>query len=41
MRTMRRELMELQYAGVQCEVSQDHPVSALDKACGQGYTQQE
>ncbi|MGD0444463.1 MAG: DUF1800 domain-containing protein [Edaphobacter sp.] len=36
-----RELMELHTLGVQCEVSQDHPVSALDKACGQGYTQQD
>jgi uncharacterized protein (DUF1800 family) len=34
-----RELMELHTLGVQCEVSQDHPVSVLDKACGQGYTQ--
>jgi uncharacterized protein (DUF1800 family) len=36
-----RELMELHTLGVQCEVSQDHPASALDKACGQGYTQQD
>lgn len=36
-----RELMELHTLGVQCEVSQDHPVSALDPACGQGYTQQD
>jgi uncharacterized protein (DUF1800 family) len=36
-----RELMELHTLGVQCEVSQDHPVGALDKACGQGYTQQD
>ena len=36
-----RELMELHTLGVQCEVSQDHPVSALDKSCGQGYTQQD
>jgi uncharacterized protein (DUF1800 family) len=36
-----RELMELHTLGVQCEVSQDHPMSALDKACGQGYTQQD
>jgi uncharacterized protein (DUF1800 family) len=36
-----RELMELHTIGVQCEVSQDHPVSSLDKACGQGYTQQD
>ncbi len=36
-----RELMELHTLGVQCEVSQDHPVSALDKDCGQGYTQQD
>ncbi len=36
-----RELMELHTLGVQCEVSQDHPVSALDKACGRGYTQQD
>jgi uncharacterized protein (DUF1800 family) len=34
-----RELMELHTVGVQCEVSQDHPVSALSAACGQGYTQ--
>jgi uncharacterized protein (DUF1800 family) len=36
-----RELMELHTLGVQCEVSQDHPVSALDPACGKGYTQQD
>ena len=36
-----RELMELHTLGVQCEVSQDHPVSALEKACGRGYTQQD
>jgi uncharacterized protein (DUF1800 family) len=36
-----RELMELHTLGVQCEVSQDHPTNALDKACGQGYTQQD
>ena len=36
-----RELMELHTLGVQCEVSEDHPMSALDKACGQGYTQQD
>jgi uncharacterized protein (DUF1800 family) len=36
-----RELMELHTLGVQCEVSQDHPVKALDKACGKGYTQQD
>jgi uncharacterized protein (DUF1800 family) len=36
-----RELMELHTLGVQCEVSQDHPINALDKACGQGYTQQD
>jgi uncharacterized protein (DUF1800 family) len=36
-----RELMELHTLGVQCEVSQDHPIRALDKACGQGYTQQD
>jgi uncharacterized protein (DUF1800 family) len=36
-----RELMELHTLGVQCEVSQDHPVSALDPACGRGYTQQD
>jgi uncharacterized protein (DUF1800 family) len=36
-----RELMELHTLGVKCEVSQDHPVSALDNACGQGYTQQD
>ena len=36
-----RELMELHTLGVQCEVSEDHPVSALEKDCGQGYTQQD
>jgi uncharacterized protein (DUF1800 family) len=36
-----RELMELHTVGVQCEVSQDHPVSALIPACGRGYTQQD
>ena len=36
-----RELMELHTIGVACEVSQDHPVSALNKACGRGYTQQD
>ncbi|MEO6805946.1 MAG: DUF1800 family protein, partial [Edaphobacter sp.] len=36
-----RELMELHTIGVQCEVSQDHPVSVLDKACGRGYTQED
>jgi uncharacterized protein (DUF1800 family) len=36
-----RELMELHTLGVQCEVSQDHPMSALDPACGKGYTQQD
>jgi uncharacterized protein (DUF1800 family) len=36
-----RELMELHTLGVQCEVSQDHPASALDPACGRGYTQQD
>jgi uncharacterized protein (DUF1800 family) len=36
-----RELMELHTLGVQCEVSQDHPAKQLDKACGQGYTQQD
>jgi uncharacterized protein (DUF1800 family) len=36
-----RELMELHTLGVQCEVSQDHPVSSLDKVCGEGYTQQD
>lgn len=34
-----RELMELHTMGVQCEVSENHPVSALEKDCGQGYTQ--
>jgi uncharacterized protein (DUF1800 family) len=34
-----RELMELHTVGVQCEVSKDHPVAALNAACGQGYTQ--
>jgi uncharacterized protein (DUF1800 family) len=36
-----RELMELHTLGVRCEVSQDHPVSALEKDCGRGYTQQD
>src|SRR5882757_4796894 len=36
-----RELMELHTLGVQCEVSADRPVSMLDKACGEGYTQQD
>jgi uncharacterized protein (DUF1800 family) len=36
-----RELLELHTLGVQCEVSRDHPVSALNPACGQGYTQQD
>src|SRR5271170_2617294 len=36
-----RELMELHTLGVQCEVSQDHPVGSLDPACGKGYTQQD
>jgi uncharacterized protein (DUF1800 family) len=36
-----RELMELHTLGAQCEVSEDHPVSKLDKVCGQGYTQQD
>jgi uncharacterized protein (DUF1800 family) len=36
-----RELMELHTLGVRCEVSQDHPVSALEKDCGKGYTQQD
>jgi uncharacterized protein (DUF1800 family) len=36
-----RELMELHTLGVQCEVSADRPVSMLDRACGQGYTQQD
>src|SRR3984885_12855451 len=36
-----RELMELHTLGVQCEVSADRPVSMLDKACGQGDTQQD
>jgi uncharacterized protein (DUF1800 family) len=36
-----RELMELHTVGVECEVSQDHPVSALNRVCGQGYTQQD
>jgi uncharacterized protein (DUF1800 family) len=36
-----RELMELHTLGVQCEVSEDHPVNALEKDCGQGYTQQD
>jgi len=34
-----RELMELHTVGVGCEVTADHPVSALDSACGSGYTQ--
>jgi uncharacterized protein (DUF1800 family) len=36
-----RELMELHTLGVGCEVSEDHPVSALEKDCGGGYTQQD
>ena len=36
-----RELMELHTVGVQCEVSMDHPASALPAWCGQGYTQQD
>jgi uncharacterized protein (DUF1800 family) len=36
-----RELMELHTLGAQCEVSADHPVRALNKACGKGYTQQD
>jgi uncharacterized protein (DUF1800 family) len=36
-----RELMELHTLGVRCEVSEDHPVSALEKDCGRGYTQQD
>jgi uncharacterized protein (DUF1800 family) len=36
-----RELMELHTLGVQCEVSADRPVNMLDKACGEGYTQQD
>jgi uncharacterized protein (DUF1800 family) len=36
-----RELMELHTLGVQCEVSEDHPASALEKDCGRGYTQQD
>lgn len=36
-----RELMELHTLGAPCEVSADHPVSKLDKVCGQGYTQQD
>jgi uncharacterized protein (DUF1800 family) len=36
-----RELMELHTLGVQCEVSQDHPVKTLEKDCGRGYTQQD
>jgi hypothetical protein len=36
-----RELMELHALGVRCEVSEDHPVSALEKDCGRGYTQQD
>ncbi len=34
-----RELMELHTLGVQCEVSEDHPVQALPRSCGTGYTQ--
>jgi len=34
-----RELMELHTVGVGCEVSQDHAATALDPACGTGYTQ--
>jgi len=34
-----RELMELHTVGVSCEVTGNHPVSALDPACGSGYTQ--
>lgn len=34
-----RELMELHTLGVQCEVSENHPVQALPRACGTGYTQ--
>jgi uncharacterized protein (DUF1800 family) len=36
-----REAMELHTLGVQCEVSADRPASMLDKACGEGYTQQD
>ncbi|WP_213803576.1 DUF1800 domain-containing protein [Granulicella sp. dw_53] len=36
-----RELMELHTLGVQCEVSEDHPATALSPACGHGYTQQD
>jgi uncharacterized protein (DUF1800 family) len=36
-----RELMELHTLGVQCEVSEDRPVSKLEKVCGRGYTQQD
>jgi uncharacterized protein (DUF1800 family) len=36
-----RELMELHTLGVECEVSQNHPATALAKSCGQGYTQQD
>jgi uncharacterized protein (DUF1800 family) len=36
-----RELMELHTLGVQCEVSMDHPMSALDRSCGRGYSQQD
>ena len=36
-----RELMELHTIGVQCEVSADRPAKDLDKACGNGYTQQD
>ena len=40
MRTMARELMELHTLGVQCEVSQDHPVRTLIRPAA-GYTQQD
>lgn len=36
-----RELMELHTLGVQCEVSENHPVQALPRACGSGYTQED
>lgn len=36
-----RELMELHTLGVKCEVSADRPAKMLDKACGNGYTQQD
>jgi uncharacterized protein (DUF1800 family) len=36
-----RELMELHTLGVQCEVSEDHPASKLERVCGRGYTQQD